>query len=74
MTRLDRLAGGLVMIAGLAASAAVLVAAASDHTPTPCVPGYAVDYRGDLDAWLDAGGVIVLLAPEEDTYPWCTRP
>jgi len=77
VTRLERAAGGLVMVAGLVATVGVLVVAATDdpgRTPAPCVPGYAVDYRGDLNAWLDAGGVIVLRAPEEDTYPWCTRP
>lgn len=75
MTRLERLAGGLVMVAGLAATIGVLVIAATDDpAPAPCVPLHAVDYRGDLDAWLDADGRAVLLAPEEDTYPWCTHP
>lgn len=39
-----------------------------------CVPGYAVDYNGNLGAWLDRDGAVVLLAEEEDTYGWCTRP
>lgn len=37
----------------------------------PCVPRSAIDYRGDLNAWLDADGVVVAMAVEEDTLPWC---
>lgn len=36
-----------------------------------CVPARAVDYRGDLNAWLDARGQVILIAEEEDTYDWC---
>lgn len=36
-----------------------------------CVPYRAVDYRGDLDAWVDINGKVVLIAVEEDTYDWC---
>jgi len=43
-------------------------------SPRPlCVPASAVDYRGDLDAWVDADSHIVLYASEEDQYEWCDQ-
>lgn len=49
------------------------VAFMDEVTATKCVPGNAVDYRGDLKAWTDRQGYVVMLSPEEDTYNFCTR-
>ncbi len=39
-----------------------------------CVPGNAVEYDGTLRAWLDREGAVVMLAEDEGTFDWCTRP
>jgi hypothetical protein len=44
------------------------------NNPDPgpiCVPEAAVDYRGDLNAWLDADGRILIYAEQEDQYLRC---
>jgi hypothetical protein len=47
------------------------------HRATPaggCVPGNAINYDGHLGAWLGRDGAVILLADQEDTYQFCTRP
>lgn len=43
----------------------------TDATTARCVPHHAVDYNGNLNAWLDRTGAIVILANEEDSVPFC---
>ena len=49
----------------------LLIAAVADHNTERCVPHHAVDYNGNLNAWLDRTGAVVILAAEEDSVPFC---
>lgn len=62
-----------LVLGGLLGVVMALLWPKADPTSDPCVPGYAVDYDGQLGAWLDRDGRIVLLAEFEDSYDWCTK-
>ena len=78
MSRLDGADRDSIWAAVITGAVIVLLVTAAtlwpgDPTSDPCVPGYAVDYDGQLGAWLDRDGRIVLLAEFEDSYEWCTK-
>lgn len=70
MSALDRVLSAAV-VAGAACGLVSVVVAVQLPPARPCVPVVAVDYRGDLGAWVDAGGSVVLWAPAEDSFGWC---
>lgn len=61
--------GLLVILLGLASI--WFVNRPMDLDPPPCVPSNWADYRGDLDAWVDEDGNILVSAETEDELPFC---
>lgn len=62
---------GVFVASPTAARTTTPPAQVSPAATAQCVPAGWADYRGDLDAWVDADGLILAFAAEEDSLPFC---